>query len=201
MKIKTICLLAVLMLTMVGSASAAGTVVIDFEDLPDTYTYTDEITYPGVTISSAKDGMIIVKSDYYISGSYPPHSPETAIICKTDEGCKFDFDQPVTRVGLWYTSGLYDAYLEAYDSEGNMIDSVVGPNNYGYNGYMEVSGSNIDYVVFHDHGNYMVFDDLEYDCDGQDAPVDDPSIPEFPTVALPIMAILGLAFIFQRRNN
>ncbi|MHC1576048.1 MAG: PEF-CTERM sorting domain-containing protein, partial [Methanosarcinaceae archaeon] len=26
-------------------------------------------------------------------------------------------------------------------------------------------------------------------------------IPEFPTVALPIAAILGLAFFFQRRRN
>ncbi|WP_406662562.1 PEF-CTERM sorting domain-containing protein [Methanolobus sp. ZRKC3] len=26
-------------------------------------------------------------------------------------------------------------------------------------------------------------------------------IPEFPTIALPVVAILGLAFFFQRRRN
>ncbi|WP_230375490.1 PEF-CTERM sorting domain-containing protein [Methanolobus vulcani] len=29
----------------------------------------------------------------------------------------------------------------------------------------------------------------------------DPGIPEFPTIALPIAAIIGLAFIFQRRKE
>ena len=57
-------------------------------------------------------------------------------------------------------------------------------------------------------GNYDIIVDL--DQDGQlDAgePVDGvtlqgfEAIPEFPTVALPIAAILGLAFFFQRRRN
>ena len=38
-------------------------------------------------------------------------------------------------------------------------------------------------------------------CDGGDGGIEENPIPEFPTVALPIAAILGLAFFFQRRKE
>ena len=65
--------------------------------------------------------------------------------------------------------------------------------------------------VFEIVGGFPMFaigfeDDLTVDSDFNDVVVqlcgkDLTSIPEFPTVALPIAAILGLAFIFQRRKD
>jgi len=36
---------------------------------------------------------------------------------------------------------------------------------------------------------------------GTPAPVNGGEIPEFPTLALPVVAILGLAFMFQRKKE
>lgn len=72
---------------------------------------------------------------------------------------------------------------------GNMDDSL------------EVSSSKpIAYVIFHNHGNMIGFDDFEYET-YQDCTNGDCSIPEFPTVALPVIAVIGLVFLFQRRKG
>ncbi|MDR6222740.1 PEF-CTERM sorting domain-containing protein [Methanococcoides alaskense] len=96
-------------------------------------------------------------------------------------------------------NGATDYVLTIYDkSSGDVLDTATG----------EVTGGAIHfYTVYHD------FDDLEatltftgtmkhnakvvisHYCSGEQ------EIPEFPTVALPIAAILGLSFIFMRRKE
>ena len=61
-----------------------------------------------------------------------------------------------------------------------------------------------DSVRFTNSGSsqdYFGFDDFTIGTRAQVIPPGDPSIPEFPTIALPMVAILGLAFMFQRRKD
>ena len=167
------------------SASAATTVLINFEDL-NHYDYIGT-HYPGLTFSS--EAQILQKPHYHWE-QYPPHSGIN-VFFNRNMNTRINFDSPVSRVGIWYSSP-YGGNIDAYDSSGTLIYSASGGANYGSNDYLEVSGSNIAYVILHDGANYITYDDLEYDTSDE--------IPEFPTVAIPLLAIIGLMFLISRRK-
>jgi hypothetical protein len=66
-----------------------------------------------------------------------------------------------TSIGM-LTSTHYGTYLDAYDSSDNLMASdYAGANTQtGTMSEIEVSGSNIAYVIVHDTGNYWLIDDL-----------------------------------------
>ena len=69
-----------------------------------------------------------------------------------------------TKFSIAYSS--YNSfYLEAYDTENNLIDSASGAANVntGKTDRLTVNGDNIAYVLVHDGGNYWVADDIEID--------------------------------------
>jgi hypothetical protein len=72
-----------------------------------------------------------------------------------DGNIRVDFSNSMSRVGVWYTVGATDAFLEAYDSQGKLIQSKEGYYNYGHSSYLEVTGSDIKYVIIHDTGNWQ----------------------------------------------
>ncbi|WP_406662404.1 PEF-CTERM sorting domain-containing protein [Methanolobus sp. ZRKC3] len=184
MKTKLICLLVVLMLAMVGSASAE-TVKINFNDLgASVYVGTH---YPGLTFSG--DALTIPTI------FFPAPSPPIFVASETGS-MRIDFDMPVSRVGFMYATFDSICYLEAYDSSDNLLDSVSAPGlgPYFWNPIEVSSSTPIAYVIYHDTEARIALDDLEYDTECNE-------IPEFPTIALPVAAILGLAFFFQRRKE
>ena len=63
-------------------------------------------------------------------------------------------------------SAYYGLYLEAYDSENNLLDNDYGPpnTNTGRLDFLHVEGPGMAYVVIHDTGNYWLVDDLETDA-------------------------------------
>lgn len=63
-------------------------------------------------------------------------------------------------------SAYYGLYLEAYDSQGNLLDSAYGPGNTntGRLDILRVEGPGMAYVIVHDTGNYWLVDDLETDA-------------------------------------
>ena len=171
------------------SASAATTVLINFDGLDDRqYIGTH---YLGLTFAS--EAQIVKKPNYNWEG-YPPHSGSNVFYNHNNADTRIDFDSQVSRVGIWYTSPIV-GNIHAYDSTGTLIDSASGGANYGRNDYLEVCGSNIAYVIVHDGGNFITYDDLEYDT------YDTDEIPEFSTIALPIASILGLLFFFNHRKH
>ncbi|AKB29101.1 hypothetical protein MSSIT_2382 [Methanosarcina siciliae T4/M] len=194
-------LLTVFIVLLVVFPAAAGTVTtIDFEDLSEGDGIEDFGThYSGVTFSGGNDiGIAVVPKYNY--GDYPPHSG-THVVAFHFGGESYvptelraSFDQPVKRAGLWYTC-VSNVTLEAYDESGLKIDSVNGTSNLHKTTYLEVQGSNIAYIIFHDSSNYLTCDDLTYETE------DDVNIPEFPSIVLPIGAIMGLMFVFQRRKE
>lgn len=179
----------VILLVTVFPAAAGTVTTIDFEGLSDREILTTQYQSQGVTFSG---NPMILKAPNYNVGGYPPHSG-VDVVDVFNGPCRIDFVTPVSNVGIYYTAA-FSAYLEAYDSNGVLIGSDVGGYNYGSVGHLQVSGSNIAYVIIHDSNDYLIFDDLTFETS-------DTSIPEYPSIVLPIAAILGIMFIFQRRKE
>lgn len=189
MKLVQKILLALVVTIIMVIPASATTVTIDFEDVSlDCYNQVLN-HYPGVTFSS---GAQILIRDSCLSSLYWPHSGDK-VIYDAEDPIRIDFDNPVSRVSGYFQT--YEGfYIEAYDAGDNEIDSFsfTGENLNQEMAPFEVSGLNIAYVILHDHGNQYTVDDLEYDTT-------DSTIPEFPTMALPVLSVIGLMFMFQRR--
>lgn len=186
------------LLVTVLPASAGTVTVCDFEGFNNGDLISAFAThYPGVTFSGGSD---IGTATIYNSPGYPPHSGIGVVAFHFDQNnfdnptqLKATFTQSTSRVGLWYTS-YGPVYLEAYDATNNLITSTTGQSNYGTNSYLEVTGSNIAYVIFHDHTNYMTIDDFTFETI-------DTNIPEFPSIAVPVVSMIGLIFVVGRKKE
>jgi hypothetical protein len=89
-------------------------------------------------------------------------------------------------------------YLEAYDKDGNLIDSDQGDANLRYvNGNNSGMGSlsvssashNIAYVIMHDTGNYWIADNMSGDASG--VPDQNGAVPEPATMLLFGLGLVG----------
>lgn len=180
----------VVALVMVVPVSATTT-VIDFEQ---TFSWSgQDIGYfyyadYGLTFTGAN--VVWIGDSNYNHINYPPHSTKSVFLSLSGNEIRIDFAAPVSRVGIWYTAES-GGNIEAYSSSNSLIDSDSGGANLKSNSYIEVSGSNIAYVMLHGTMNRITYDDLEFDTDL--------AIPEFPNIAIPVLSIIGLVFLINRR--
>jgi len=123
----------------------------------------------------------------------------------------FQVDDPVHAIGSGYaTSTTYNLYIlndQTWSGGESLAGAVVtttvttdvsGNIPIGTLIWTSAVAGNYDIVVDVDgNGDYDVTDALD-DFDVKAGPEE---IPEFPTIALPIAAILGMMFLFQRRKD
>lgn len=183
----------VVALVMVVPVSATTTTKIDFENVD--FVCNEDIIEPyysvnGLTFTGAQSNGPLCQG--YLVSNYPPHSGNWIIYNLGGSNIRIDFASPVSRVSIWYTA-FTSGNIEAYNSQNQKIDSDSGSANIGSYSKLEVIGPNIAYVVLHDAGNQITYDDLEYDTET--------AIPEFPTVAIPVISVIGLVFLINRRKN
>ncbi len=160
-------LLLGLLLALAGSANAF---TCDFEGLPLDYYYfygSQNIGgyYPGVTFGNNCYILDAVIGGYN-SGSYPPHSWSAVAVSIGNDQIRADLASPASHVDVWYTSGSGSFYLDAYNSNGQLIASDNGPENTGATTNLSVDADGIAYVIMHDTGDYFVIDDFTFDGGG-----------------------------------
>ncbi|MCP4633090.1 MAG: T9SS type A sorting domain-containing protein, partial [candidate division Zixibacteria bacterium] len=103
--------------------------------------------------------------DSYNYTGYPMNSWDAVLYSSDNDMITCVFNTPTDSVTIAYAaSSSYGLSLEAYDSLGNLLQSVVGSGGTYRVSYLTVTSSaeNIAYVVMHDHGGYFVIDDVMY---------------------------------------
>ncbi|WP_367344170.1 PEF-CTERM sorting domain-containing protein [Methanomethylovorans sp.] len=131
---------------------------------------------------------IVVTSDSGKTPQFEPIcNPKFTMECETNRVC----------INVKQDADFVRGYLLAYDTNGYEIGLE---NFYNTDNLSEVCiTSNIPIASIKVVGSSEVGSPT-YDC-VTPGPGPTPEIPEFPTIALPVAAILGLAFVFMRRKN
>ncbi|MBD3168384.1 MAG: PEP-CTERM sorting domain-containing protein [candidate division Zixibacteria bacterium] len=198
MKKALFALLAVLFLA--GTSHALT--ILDFEGIPDDFLYFggDQNLgnyYAGVTFGP--DATILDAQRYgYNSTGYPPHSGDAVLFSDAIDHIRVDFDNATNHAELWYTASSSGLYLEAYDSNDNMLTSDYGAGNSGSNDFLEVNTADFDiaYVIIHDSGNFFTIDDFGWEESGGGNP-----IPEPTTILLMASGLLGMGGLARFRKR
>lgn len=155
--------LAAVAALLLGGARQAKATLIDFEGFSNGTSITNQYQGQGVTFQNAT----IFQVGYYNSSGYPPHSGINIVANVAPGNGQIEADAVAgttwTQASLWYTSASPNgAFLEAYDSMGNLLATAHGGDNYGTNSLLSVSATNIAYIKFHDSGNFLSMDDFSF---------------------------------------
>ncbi len=182
--------------------AAAVEQTINFEELPLQTEILDTYSSQGVTFSE----WVFIEPD--LTGEYAGDQVAWNHLNPDDHITTISFSPEVTRVKLDF-KGIYEGQMRAYDAQGNLVDldELSNPNpifppggwelrehslevsvsDQPYISYVEVTGT----TRFGVPVNTIVYDDLVYEQVEH-------NIPEFPTLALPMLAILGLVLFFRK---
>jgi hypothetical protein len=148
----------------------AGTVFLNFEDLPDAYFFSsggENIGnfYSGVTFGPYVTGLSVTRFGGYDDAAYPPHSGDVVVWSAFDDPMTLVFDSPQSVVSFWFTS-LNPITMTAYDSGANSLGSVTGDANTdgatGTSSFLEFDGAGIASVAISSAAGQYVMDDLTF---------------------------------------
>ena len=156
----------------------AGTVFLDFENLPDAYFFSSGGQnignyYSGVTFGPYVTGLSVSRFGGYSDAAYPPHSGDVVVWSAFDDPMTLVFDSPQSSVSFWFTS-LNPITMTAYDSGTNSLGSVTGDANTdgtaGTSSFLEFDGTGIASVAVSSAAGQYVMDDLTFANNGTAVP-------------------------------
>ena len=136
------------------------------------------------TDGNKKDTFVQGQSIYVIGTNYNPSTTYGLYVVEdTVWNDGLTIPERVSLTSTWVTS----------DSAGNLPVTKIWDAS--------VLGTYDVIIDVNSNGIYDVGIDAIDDMDVNNAGFETNEIPEYPTVALPMVAILGLAFVFQRRKD
>jgi len=104
---------------------------------------------------------------------------------------RIDFTIPTDAVTVdWLTNGANNIYINAYGAGNNLLDSFSSTGS----GTETLTGPGISYITFHDATGFVGISTLSFIPNNV-------NVPEFPTMALPVVSVLGLMFIINRKKK
>lgn len=188
MKTKLLCIIMILVAaTIMVTPTSAEEVTIDFDDgnVVAGQNIDDAYEDLGVTFAGAK----VV--DTKLWGTDLGFTP-------TGEFCTIKFSPYVTSVSIEFKDDWAEGNMDGFLVNGETIsdskctcfwvEKTLHVESSTQNPIKSVQLYGIEYLPC--ICTKITFDNLKYT-----------QIPEFPTVALPVAAVLGMIFIFQRRKN
>lgn len=187
----------ILSLVTVFPVAAQSVTTINFDNIPSqTYLNPNQYQSQGVTFVGNSNYVFYSQPPFY-----PSHSEPNQLGTYSNE-IRVNFASPVSDVGFYYTAYLQPLIFTAYDSNGVQIEQKTGVQSYQdynmpalTNSYMVINKPSISYITIDGYQNwYFMIDDLSFTSGSG-------SIPEFPSIALPVAAVLGLMVILGRRKN
>jgi len=142
--------------------------VVDFDSVPQTYwEYGGSQNlggyYPGLTFgprATILEDTVIG----YPSSFFPYHSADAVLTSYNDDHIRVDFDTPADRAAFWYTSGLGELRLEAYDAGNNPVAIALSQENGARNDYLQINGNGtgMQYLLIKGQIQYFTIDDFQY---------------------------------------
>lgn len=150
------------------SSTSSGIYTMDFEDGIDGNVIRSSI--PGLFFTTTqgydwiyagiRTGKYNVRP--YNDGVYECNGDFFAWLGENQGMGRIDFTGATTKSVSFAYSSKEIMYLEAYDSNGKLVDSDSGPGNLstGRLDRLSITGTKISYVLVHDEGNFWLVDDL-----------------------------------------
>ena len=146
----------------------SGIYTMDFEDGIDRNVIRSSIPGLFFTTTQGYDWIYadIRTGEYnvraYMDGTYECNGDFFAWLGENQGMGRIDFTGATTESVSFAYSSEKEMYLEAYSSDGKLIDSGSGPGNTetGRLDRLSITGTNISYVLVHDQGNFWLVDDL-----------------------------------------
>jgi len=192
---KKILLLWGIVLLMGLLAVPCFAVTLNFEGVPTDYyhysyggnqnigNYYSGVTFgPHATILDKSKGML----DYIL---YPPHSGDSVLFSNNINYIEARFETLQNHISFWYSSAS-SLFVDAYDSNNNLIGTSVGPSNLTTSTLLDMYAANIAYVRIHDSASYFVIDDFSFN-----------QIPEPGTMLLLGSGLAGFVAYGRRRSG
>ncbi|NYT05990.1 MAG: hypothetical protein GKC04_06430 [Methanomicrobiales archaeon] len=218
---RNIAFLCLLGMSLLITAANAGTVQPDWvgPNIPLNPTdghYGFEDGVDGQVVASNVAGVVFTTTMGYDwiyadirTGGYNMRYPLVGNFCtwlgvSGDEG-RIDFtDGTATYFSALVSTPSY-IQLDAYDENGVLVDSATFSGSNLDTGKMirlTVQAPAIAYVMMHDSGNYWIMDEICTDAPGVES--DGTPVPEFPSFAVSVCAIVGMlltVMIVKRRES
>jgi hypothetical protein len=106
-----------------------------------------------------------------------------------------ELTNPTNKIGIGIANSIGDPEtLTIYDANMNQLETSGVPA--GANVYAGFERTNSDIKFLKITGDWFAIDDLQFNPSNPNN-----NIPEFPTVALPIMSVLGIMFLTSRKKH
>lgn len=183
MKMKTMILIMLVMISILPYTAAAT---------PGIYVTIDPLSQPAVSGNTIDYGVIVSNMDDGI-----PKLITSLDIISAQPGWTYAFNPDIVGQEI---PGVKDAGI-------NTILSVTSPAGMARGIYGHQINAEVEYTL-------MLSDPLmafipsipltltEFDPENFNTEIQDSaSIPEFPTIALPVLSVIGLLFVFERRRD
>jgi hypothetical protein len=185
---------------LIISANGASAATIDFSEHTD---ITGDANGDGGFFNNpdtlwTAEGIIISNAYWYDDGRDPFSTPcgLSAEGYGASDPSTITFVTPVNSVTFDWWTIVNSMNVDVYDSSHTLLDStgtLGNPSLSVDSGTNTLVGSGIKYLEFHNSDGLVQISTLTFSSSND--------IPEFPTIALPIISVLGLMFIFGRRKE
>jgi hypothetical protein len=206
--LKNIALLFIAAVLMLGTASAATTSITDGNASLDIWTYGNHDSIQSGFESYFSSSIYDVNNNLLDTSDYWTNIDGRLAVIDRGDYMLISTEYPTSEFSIVFASDRNDGLVKVY-VDGDLIEEyntwanvdLTQPLEYQVIKTLKITGleygtHNIKIVAAGDNDEPNDVTIYRYGYNYPEA-----SVPEFPTIALPVAAIIGIAFIFQKKKE